>query len=37
MAIIQLAILLPRRRLVNRLVLAANTYLLLGGLAFLTR
>ena len=36
-AIVQLAILLPQRRPVNRLVLAANLYLLLGGLAFLTR
>jgi hypothetical protein len=35
-AIIQLAILLPQRRPVNRLVLAGNIYLLLGGLAFLT-
>jgi hypothetical protein len=35
-AIVQLAILLPQRRPVNRLVLAGNIYLLLGGLAFLT-
>jgi hypothetical protein len=35
-AIIQLAILLPQRRPVNRLVLAGNVYLLLGGLAFFT-
>jgi len=34
-AIVQLLILLPQRRPVNRLVLAANLYLLLGGLAFL--
>lgn len=33
-AVVQLAIVLPQRRPVNRLVLAANAYLLLGGLAF---
>lgn len=36
-ALVQLAIVLPQRRPANRLVLAANLYLLLGGLAFLTR
>ena len=36
-ALIQLAIVLPQRRPVNRLVLAANLYLLLGGLAFVTQ
>lgn len=36
-AVIQLAIVLPQRRPSNRLVLAANLYLLLGGLAFLTQ
>lgn len=36
-AIIQLAIILPQRRPANRLVLAANVYLLLGGIAFITR
>lgn len=36
-AIAQLAIVLPQPRPVNRLVLAANLYLMLGGLAFLTR
>lgn len=35
-AIIQLAVILPQRRPANRLVLAANLYLLLGGLAFLS-
>lgn len=35
-AIIQLAIVLPQPRPANRLVLAANIYLMLGGLAFLT-
>jgi len=35
-AIIQLTVLLSQRRPVNRLVLAGNVYLLLGGLAFLT-
>jgi len=35
-AIIQLLIILPQSRPANRLVLAANFYLLLGGLAFLT-
>ncbi|WP_222566149.1 hypothetical protein [Novilysobacter antarcticus] len=35
-AIIQLAIIVPQRRPTNRLILAANLYLLLGGLAFLT-
>jgi hypothetical protein len=33
-ALVQLAIVLPQRRPVSRLVLAANLYLLLGGLAF---
>ena len=33
-AFIQLAIVLPQRRPASRLVLAANLYLLLGGLAF---
>lgn len=36
-ALVQFAVILPQRRPVNRLVLAANIYLLLGGLAFLTR
>ena len=36
-AIAQLAIVLPQSRPANRLVLAANLYLMLGGLAFLTR
>ena len=36
-ALAQLAIVLPQRRPANRLVLAANLYLLLGGLAFVTR
>lgn len=35
-ALIQLVIILPQSRPANRLVLAANFYLLLGGLAFLT-
>jgi hypothetical protein len=35
-ALVQLAIVLPQRRPANRLVLAANLYLLLGGLAFLS-
>lgn len=35
-ALIQLIIILPQSRPANRLVLAANCYLLLGGLAFLT-
>ncbi len=33
--LVQLAIVLPQSRPVNRLVLAANLYLILGGLAFL--
>jgi hypothetical protein len=33
-ALVQLAIVLPQRRPASRLVLAANLYLLLGGLAF---
>ena len=33
-ALVQLAIVLPQRRPTSRLVLAANLYLLLGGLAF---
>ena len=33
-ALVQLAIVLPQRRPASRLVLAANVYLLLGGLAF---
>lgn len=36
-ALIQLLIILPQPRPANRLVLAANLYLLLGGLAFLTK
>jgi hypothetical protein len=36
-AIIQLGILVAQHRPVNRLVLAGNIYLLLGGAAFLTR
>lgn len=35
-ALLQLAIILPQRRPASRLVLAANLYLLLGGLAFFT-
>lgn len=35
-ALVQLAIVLPQPRPVSRLVLAANLYLLLGGLAFFT-
>lgn len=35
-SLLQLAIVLPQRRPVSRLVLAANLYLLLGGVAFLT-
>ena len=35
-AIVQLAIVLPQPRPINRLVLAANLYVLLGGLAFFT-
>lgn len=33
-AVVQLAIVLPQRRPMSRLVLAANIYLLLGGIAF---
>ncbi len=36
-ALIQLVIILPQSRPANRLVLAANLYLLLGGLAFVTQ
>jgi predicted MFS family arabinose efflux permease len=36
-ALVQLAIVLPQRRPASRLVLAANLYLLLGGLAFFTQ
>lgn len=36
-ALVQLAIVLPQRRPASRLVLAANLYLLLGGLAFFSR
>lgn len=35
-ALLQLVVILPQSRPANRLVLAANLYLLLGGLAFLT-
>lgn len=35
-AIAQLAVALPRTRPINRLVLAGNIYVMLGGLAFLT-
>lgn len=36
-AVIQLLILLPQRRPMNRLILGANVYLLIGGAAALTR
>ncbi len=35
-AVIQLLIVLPQSRPANRLVLAANTYVMLGGIAFMT-